>query len=86
MATEAPLSAAHNLANEETAGLELLTVDEVAAMLNVSKSWVYEHTRISHRQTDCLPFVKLGKYLRFEKSALLAFLERQRFTAGRTGR
>ena len=25
--------------------IELLTVDEVAALLKVSKSWVYEHTR-----------------------------------------
>jgi len=25
--------------------LELLTVDDVAALLKVSKSWVYEHTR-----------------------------------------
>jgi len=24
---------------------ELLTVDDVAALLRVSKSWVYEHTR-----------------------------------------
>src|SRR5687768_8586771 len=28
---------------------ELLTVDEVAALLKVSRSWVYEHSRSKHR-------------------------------------
>ena len=28
---------------------EILTVDEVAALLKVSKSWVYEHTRVARR-------------------------------------
>jgi hypothetical protein len=44
---------------------ELLTVDDVATLLKVSKSWVYEHTRrrgVSSR--ECLPFLKLGKYVR----------------------
>ena len=41
----------------------LLTVQEVAAILKVPVSWVYEHTRGNRR--DKLPYVKLGKYLRF---------------------
>ena len=53
---------------------ELLTVDDVAQMLKVPKSWVYERTR--RRGADRLPVVKLGKYVRFKESAIEAFLER----------
>jgi excisionase family DNA binding protein len=58
---------------------ELLTVDEVAQLLKVPKSWVYERTR--YRGTGQLPFIKLGKYLRFEESAIRTFLEQQRRNA-----
>ena len=43
---------------------ELLTVHDAARFLNVSVSWVYEHTRDDAE--DRLPFVKLGKYVRFD--------------------
>ena len=52
---------------------ELLTVDEVAQLLKVPKSWVYERTR--RRGADRLSVIKLGKYVRFEKSAIKALLE-----------
>jgi excisionase family DNA binding protein len=55
---------------------ELLTVGEVAKLLKVPKSWVYERTR--RRGVSRLPFVKLGKYVRFEASAIRAFLALQR--------
>ena len=55
---------------------ELLTVDELAEWLKVPPSWIYERTR--QRGPGRLPFVKLGKYLRFEEAAVRAFLERQR--------
>ncbi len=54
----------------------LLTVDEVADLLQVAPSWIYERTR--RRGADQLPHIKLGKYLRFEEDAIRAFLERQR--------
>lgn len=41
----------------------LLTVQEVAAILKVPVSWVYEHTRGNCREK--LPYVKVGEYLRF---------------------
>ena len=49
--------------NSEVAGLnELLTVDEVAAWLKVSRNWVYEHTRERGApRTDRLPHIKFGK-------------------------
>jgi len=61
--------------NADPALHELLTVDDVAALLKVSKSWVYEHTRSRHpHRSDRLPFVKIGKYVRFDSRALAEFL------------
>jgi excisionase family DNA binding protein len=57
---------------------ELLTVDEVAALLKVSRSWVYEHTRARGMpRSERLPHLKVGKYVRFDPRAVRAFLERQ---------
>ena len=62
--------------------LELLTVDDVAALLKVSKSWVYEHTRSrSAPRTERLPHVKIGKYVRFDPRLVRAFIDRA--TTGR---
>ena len=58
---------------------ELLTVDEVAEWLKVPPSWIYERTR--RRGAERLPFIKLGKYLRFEEAAVKAYLGRQRRSA-----
>ncbi len=57
----------------------LLTVEEVAEMLRVPKSWVYGRTR--KRGVERLPHLKLGKYLRFEEVAVREFLERQKVSA-----
>jgi excisionase family DNA binding protein len=54
---------------------ELLTVQDVAARLKVSTSWVYEHTRLRRSQrSDRLPHIKLGKYVRFDARAVREFL------------
>src|SRR5882762_7791959 len=50
---------------------QLLTVHEVARLLHVPISWVYERTR--RRSNDQLPHVKLGKYLRFEEATITEF-------------
>lgn len=55
---------------------ELLTVEEIAARLKVPRSWVYARTR--QRGAAQLPYVKLGKYVRFEPEAVQAWLARQR--------
>lgn len=52
---------------------ELLTVDEVAQILKVPRSWVYEKTR--RGTLDRLPHIKLGKYLRFYRKDVLNFME-----------
>ena len=54
---------------------ELLTVDEVAALLKVPRSWVYEHTRSRGTpRAERLPYIKLGKYLRFDARAVREFI------------
>ena len=62
----------------------LLTVHDAARLLNVSVSWVYEHTR-----DNCsapLPFVKLGKYLRFDARDLRAYVDSKREVCQRVRR
>ena len=57
---------------------ELLTVEEVAALLKVSKSWVYEHKRSRGTpRSERLPCIKVGKYVRFEARALRAFIQKK---------
>jgi excisionase family DNA binding protein len=57
---------------------ELLTVDEVASLFKVSKSWVYEHTRgRGTERAERLPHVKIGKYVRFEARAVRAYVEKK---------
>jgi excisionase family DNA binding protein len=51
---------------------ELLTVEEVASLLKVPKSWIYAHTRKRH--VERLPHVKVGKYLRFFECEVREFL------------
>jgi len=52
---------------------ELLTVQEVAAILRVPVSWVYEHVR--PECGDRLPHLKVGKYLRFSQADILNYLQ-----------
>ncbi len=54
----------------------LLTPREVAEMLRVPISWVYERTR--RPGTARLPHIKIGKYLRFRKEDVLGWLDEYR--------
>lgn len=51
---------------------DLLTLEEVAALLKVPRSWIYAHTRRKSRLK--LPHVKLGKYIRFSQAAIREFI------------
>jgi hypothetical protein len=46
---------------------DILTPAELALRLKVSKSWVFEQTRqrAKVRNEKPLPYIRLGKYLRF---------------------
>jgi excisionase family DNA binding protein len=55
----------------------LLTADEVAVLLQVTKAWVYAQTRAKR-----IPHVPLGRYVRYRRSAVvqwIAALERQSY-------
>ena len=53
----------------------LLTVRDVALMLKMPISWVYERTRM--RSANRIPGIRLGKYWRFRRADVLAWVERQ---------
>lgn len=57
---------------------QLMTVDDVAALLRVRRSWIYERTRKrnSGSSKDRLPFVKVGKFVRFDPAAVAEFVAR----------
>lgn len=55
---------------------DLMDVTEIARMLHVPISWVYERTR--RRGRERIPHLKLGKYLRFEVAAVREWLNVQR--------
>jgi excisionase family DNA binding protein len=48
----------------------LLEAREVAELLNVPVSWVRETTRAGH-----MPVVELGRYRRYDRADVLAWLE-----------
>ena len=62
----------------------LLTVHDTARLLKVSITWVYEHVRPDIE--DRLPFVKLGKYLRFDRRDLQAYVDAKRAESRRQPR
>jgi excisionase family DNA binding protein len=62
----------------------LLDVKEAARLLNVTPSWVYEHCRPGVE--ELLPFVKIGKYLRFDRRDLRAYIDQRRRSTRRRER
>ena len=53
---------------------EILTVAEVAALLKVPQSSIYEWTRYRGNQRTPIPHRKIGKYIRVLRSELEAWL------------
>jgi excisionase family DNA binding protein len=47
----------------------LLTADEVAELLQVTKAWVHAETRAKR-----IPHVPLGRYVRYRRSAVLQWI------------
>ena len=52
---------------------KLLNVEQLAAELNVPKSWIYGQTRLT--DGTGIPHLKIGKYCRFRLPDVLAWLE-----------
>jgi excisionase family DNA binding protein len=51
---------------------QFLTVPEIAGVLKVPVSWIYERTR--RRDQERIPHFKLGKYLRFDLAQVREWL------------
>jgi len=47
----------------------LLTADEVAGLMRVTRAWVYAATR-----SNLLPHLRLGRYVRYRRSAIVAWM------------
>lgn len=54
---------------------DVLTLEDVAAFLRVSNRWVYEKTR--RRCPNPLPTIRIGRYVRFLKPQIDAWLRSQ---------
>ena len=52
---------------------DLMTISEIAQVLHVPNSWVYQRTR--RRGKERIPHIKLGKYLRFELAIVRTWLD-----------
>ena len=53
---------------------DFLTLDELADMLKVQKSWVYSRTR--ETGPDSMPRIKVGKYLRVRFDEVMDWKEK----------
>jgi excisionase family DNA binding protein len=51
----------------------LLTAGEIAELLGVPTSWVRDHTRSGR-----IPHVQLGRYVRYDRGDVVAWLEKQK--------
>ena len=52
-------------------GERFLTVRELAGILQVPQSWIYQRTRLGY---TAIPHIKVGKYVRFDLDEVLTFL------------
>ena len=63
--------------NENIKSVEhkLLTADQIAGILNVPKSWIYERTR---QGQGAIPFIRLGAYVRFNQEEVINFFKNKK--------
>ena len=52
--------------------LKLIGIKEMARKLDVPVSWLYSRTR-----TREIPFLKIGKYVKFSEAEVMEFLKKQ---------
>jgi excisionase family DNA binding protein len=51
---------------------DLLTLEQLCSLLQTPKTWVYRQTR-----EKTIPFIKLGKYLRFYRPDINEWIKKQ---------
>jgi len=52
----------------------LITVQELAEILNVPVSWIYQRTSMGQ---EAIPHVKIGKYVRFDPQKVIDFFNKE---------
>ena len=52
----------------------LISVQELAKILSVPVSWIYQRTRLG---PDAIPHIKVGKYVRFDSNEVITFLKQK---------
>lgn len=60
---------------EVTGNDQLVTIEQMASILQVKPSWLYFRTM--QTGANAIPRVKCGKYLRFDPSRVRAWIETQ---------
>ncbi len=53
---------------------ELLTVKELASVFKLTRWTIYNLTRQRNRREGALPYIKIGRELRFRRSAVESWL------------
>ena len=53
---------------------ELLTVEELASLFKLTRWTIYNLTRERNRREGALPYIKIGRELRFRRSAVDAWV------------
>ncbi len=56
--------------NDNQITVRLVNVEEMAQILGVPVSWLYQRTRL-----NTIPCVRVGKYVRFKPEEVLTFFE-----------
>ncbi len=69
--------------NRWKGSLRLVNVDQMAEILGVPKSWIYERTR---QGPMAIPHIKLGAYVRFEPEAVIKFFKDKQLQSELHGR
>ena len=64
-----------------TIASEIMTPLEVSALLKTSLAWVYEKSR--RRNRDPLPVYRIGRYLRYTRTAVIEWMIRHGNTAAK---
>ena len=54
---------------------QLLNVPEACALLRVGRSWIFSEVRKGPNSQ--VPFVRIGRYIKFQRQALLDWLQKE---------
>lgn len=63
----------NNISENKNSSKGFLTVEQLARILNVPESWIYDRTR--RGGPERIPHFKFGKYIRFSEEEVLNYLQ-----------